>query len=378
VGYDRAVTSIFGRAIMTCFAVALAAACSADERVPVVVDLRTDYVPGGDFFAVRSVLARADAASGDDAVDSEDRPAFASDDFIAGRRVGELDAPPGSYVLVVSLLDRLGDVLAERRVAAEVVRTTAFTVLVTRTCASPDGCEPDCREVADCAPPPAACAMAICSEGACLYPAVDGACAGDEYCDADEGCLPRLDPPPPDAGPGCTPSCAGRTCGDDGCGGSCGECASGQSCQDGACIDPAPDCSGLSCGPARNGIGGPDACGTCGAGTVCQGGACACVGFTGACTVGAMECCGGLSCSPTRLTCCRVIGESCGSGADCCDDRACVGGACCVPIRFGCSDDAQCCNGHDCNGGRCCVRPGVGCSMDDQCCSGSCTGGSCV
>jgi hypothetical protein len=369
--------------------VLLIGACPS-ARLQLLVDVRTDFVPGSEFTAVRTAVFESFPESGAEPSREIAYPAIASDDFAAGERVATVDVPNGRVYVRAQLFSSTGLLVAERVVAVEAL-TPSVTIAIARRCAGvrcgPDercvmgacvpceggSCAPECMVGGDCPDAVAACAQPACVDGACFVFPVPGACAVDEYCDPEDGCVGR--PILPDAGMdggGSSCSCAGRECGSDGCGGSCGNCGADQVCSGGSCVC---ECGGRTCGVNACGRD----CGTCGAGTFCRGGTCACDALGAACVVGAGECCDGNACDATRSTCCRPVQSTCGSAGECCSGRACVGGFCCVVLRDSCSMDAQCCNfpSHTCTGGRCCVTNGSGCSMDDQCCSGNCTMGTC-
>jgi hypothetical protein len=193
----------------------LLCACTSEES-SLLVDLKTDLVPGVEFSAVRTVI--------------EGRPApvevaaFMSDDFIAGRRVAEIDdIAAGTHVVVVSAIAADRTVLAERRFQVIVQGRYGLTAVITRDCRSVDcpvgdtcvggrcapvdcvapddsSCpEPECGDAPSC-PVPASCAEARCIEGTCWYAPVM-ACGSGQYCSPEEGCIGVPDPPP-DAGPG--------------------------------------------------------------------------------------------------------------------------------------------------------------------------------
>jgi len=190
-------------------------ACESDGA-SVVVDLRTDLVPGVEFVSVRTTL--------DSPVRVDDRSAVMSDDFVAGERVAELtDVPMGGGRLVVSLIDSAGDEVAARALRIDVAGDTGVTVVVTRDCVdvscgssqtcsggtcvsefclegvSADRCAPsECAAPEECAPM-SGCSEARCVDGLCLYAAADGACGDEEYCDVVEGCTIFV--APADSGP---------------------------------------------------------------------------------------------------------------------------------------------------------------------------------
>jgi hypothetical protein len=200
--------------------------------VRLVVDVRTDYVPGVDFDRVRYLLDSEDRTR----LADEARQARPGERFAAGVRVGEVPRlRDGRYDLRVELEHR-GVVRARRRVAVTLreVGAPVFGVVVvfTRNCEgvvcpragdAPEAtecvggscllpecegtrerlpmCEAgECRQAADC-PAVAACAERACVRGACLAQPVEGACGAGEYCEptavGTTGCRPL---PPPDAG----------------------------------------------------------------------------------------------------------------------------------------------------------------------------------
>lgn len=413
------------------------ASCSA-SGAQLHVDVRTDLTPGIEFVVTRvEVFRDADAGT---AVDTIDHAALGNESYVRGQRVADVPLANGDYRVHVELIGARSALEVDRTIAVHLSGDLSITVVLTRSCvgivcagsqvcvagqcADPDclsgGCAPQCASVASCTNG-APCATASCVEGACFYAGTPGACATNEWCDPRAGCVALTTPLDAGAADAATPndaascSCAGRACGDDGCGHSCGTCGGGTSCNAsfqctsdppdcsglacgpahngiggadacgacgsatmcsaGACIPTPPDCSALTCGPAHNGIGGPDACGSCGAGFTCAGGACQCGGGGAACAAG--SCCAGLSC--TSGNCCVPVQSPCGSG--CCPGRQCDAsrGVCCVVIGDGCSSDGQCCGypNHQCGSGVCCAVVGQGCARPAQCCTGNCTSGTC-
>lgn len=384
-------------------------ACSAGNTRALSVDLRTDYVPGLEFVAVRvdALVDRPDGGSTTAA--TQDHAALETDAFVTGLRVADLSLPIGDYHVRARLLAASGAVVAERVSQVHFAGNLAITLVVTRSCRTvvcaagqacsggvcvdpmclAGGCTPQCTSDTSCRPV-ATCATGRCVSGTCFSSVTAGACASTEWCNPDVGCV-RRDAPVPDAGP--LPdsgmpvdagsgmcACGSHNCGDDGCGHSCGSCSGTQSCSGGTCTDNPPDCSGLSCGASHNGVGGPDACGTCGSTQMCSGGTC----------VDMPPDCSGLSCGPshngtggpdacgtcgTGFTCsggacqCGGDGAGCVPGS-CCGSFACLGSGgstCCPSVGQPCG--SGCCPGRLCVGGTCCVVLGDGCSSDGQCCN---------
>lgn len=203
------------RAAFATMILAVALTSCDDGPTLLIVDLRTDLVPGVELDAVRTEVLSGDAAGRrvDHAVDAEA-------DYLDGVRVAELtDLEPGELTVEVVLL-RDGAAVVSRPVRVTLERTMAVTVVVTRdcrgvecpapdgdpvaeacvggTCADPrcteeqpDACVGECAGDADCPAPAAACASARCVGGACLAVPDDASCGADEYCEAETGCQPR-------------------------------------------------------------------------------------------------------------------------------------------------------------------------------------------
>lgn len=187
-----------------------AAACGPDGTVDLWIDLRTDFVPGVEFTAVRVELSEDGR--------SEEHLAGAGD-YLSGQRVAELQGLSARTTreLAVELVDDGGRVVARRDVLVQHQTDLVVTVVLTRDCrdvscpSSPtssatsclggecvdptcvegdeETCNPGCSVDADCAPM-APCARPVCSSGVCLYGA-DDSCGADEYCDPNAGCVPR-------------------------------------------------------------------------------------------------------------------------------------------------------------------------------------------
>jgi hypothetical protein len=424
------------RSLVGVVLVLLSSGCPSAE-LALVVDLRTDLVPGVEFVAVRTGLYEEHPSSGASALQTVNTPALVGQDFLRGVRIGELDVTPGRVFVRAELLAADATVIAERTASVETSTTRAVTLVISRRCREvtcsvdevclagtctpcpTEPCVDDCTADADCPTPTSDCAEPRCMERSCYVVSLPRACADGQYCDPDLGCSELPEPldagpvgvdtgPAFDAGP-CPPSCAGRACGPDGCGGSCGSCTPPTTCNDatGQCVCT-PDCSGRECGPDPT-CG--QECGPCAAGASCTGTTC-CDLEDEPCTAG--SCCGSsLSC--TGGTCCVALGGSCaGDVSRCCNSsiRSCTGGVCCIPIAGFCNDVSQCCNasqrscvrnaccitlGEFCNdvsqccdsagtgfrrcripngesSQQCCVATGGGCSLDSQCCSRRCAG----
>jgi hypothetical protein len=253
------------------------AACGSDTA-SLVVDVKTDLIPGVDFTAVRQVI------TGPALGDTHEQPSAPFDDFVRGVRVAEYPSiEAGTFLMTTQLLDSMRAVVAQRVTAVTVRGHLGVVVVIARDCrnqicpgaSDPPGsstCEggrcvdPHCSSVdrsscpfscgadSDC-PPRAGCAMPRCESSACLYVTASCIDGGDG---PDAGALDggAFDSGPPDAGPaGCTPGeevgscCNGGTrtrdvtcgpggetitspwsgCMDDGCG--AGECCGGLRCR---------------------------------------------------------------------------------------------------------------------------------------------------
>ncbi len=210
-------------------ALLLTAACDGDEPL-LVVDLKTDFVPGVEFQRVRTVLV-----AGSGGLDrSTDEPAAVGDAFVSGRRIAEIGGlSAGNIEMRVELLREDGGVVAVRPVRVDYSGRLAVTVLITRDCAgvvcpAPDGdssataclnrqcvnpscieerpetCGSVCEVASDCAGG-SACATPVCVSGACLLDVEAARCGMDDYCHPELGCRPLAPedagPPPADTGP---------------------------------------------------------------------------------------------------------------------------------------------------------------------------------
>lgn len=182
-------------------------ACAA-EPTSLVVQLKTDFVPGVEFAATEVHVGEREVRG----------PALRGDPYLDGVRIAEIEAS-GEEVLV-RLLDPEGGELTSRTVRREASPNAiqAITVLVSRscldvTCPGGESCfagtciaascidgtqsscaEPECGADADCEAP-AGCGVSICSDGACLG-APEATCATGFVCAPGLGCLADPDDPP--------------------------------------------------------------------------------------------------------------------------------------------------------------------------------------
>jgi hypothetical protein len=200
--------------------------CGGDDGGSrLLVDVRTDWVPGVEMVRVRNTVEDAPVAP----VEVDARFGM---DFIAGVRVAEIDLGDrtGAHALVTELIGPDGRVIAMRRTSVEIDGTAAVVVVFGRNGVP-------CSTATECAVP-APCAEGMCVEGTCLAAPRVGACGVGTYCSIDEGgCRPlpsgsdggsgdsgAADSGGSDAGLDAGPACAADS-----------ECADGELCSDGAC-----------------------------------------------------------------------------------------------------------------------------------------------
>lgn len=370
---------------------ALAAGVGCGDSDPdLIVELKTDFVAGGDFTRIRTTLVpTGSAGSGREA----DQTASFGDGFAAGRRIAEFEGVQrGVYLVRVQLSGPDGLPIIERTVRVNVSESTGVTVLITRSCRSvvcpgtgdsgdlteclsgvcvPPDCRPGapnscgegvCGDDLGCEAS-APCARAVCDEGTCFATLVNGACGPTEWCDPDVGCRPRGAGSPdggvPDAG-----SCmVNADCNDavdctiDVCaGGACQYTADDAGCteaSDGICIEGF-GCQYSGCTPS-----------TCIAGDCevarCEGDTCV---LESACDTAEM-CCGG-----------ACVAAGCDDDNPCTDDACGAAGCTNTPNTEAC-DDGVFCNGPDtCSGGTCAQSAGDPCPGMTVCeeSSSTCTG----
>ncbi len=186
-------------------------ACAGNPGSDLSVDLRTDYVPGGDFNTVVVTIP-----------DREPVRVLANsfEDFINGVRVAEFDGLSASdFRVSVDLLSNSGTVVASRETEVQLRGDLAVTVVITQSCrgivcpnGNPNetecvggicvdpGCTPEtpercpstpaCVSATECPAPAQTCFEAQCVDGFCLY-GDDGSCGMGEFCSAERGCTQR-------------------------------------------------------------------------------------------------------------------------------------------------------------------------------------------
>lgn len=96
-----------------------------------IVDLKTNYIPGEDFQYIDSFLVSQgdsrDTYFWQDSVRSDD-------DFIAGARIAEWpELDRGSYLMVTRILDDHGRAVDQRRMIVDLRENLGVTVLMSRS-----------------------------------------------------------------------------------------------------------------------------------------------------------------------------------------------------------------------------------------------------
>lgn len=216
------------RLVFALLAALLSACGSGASGLELLVELRTDFVPGADFDEMVVRLPGQPNAI---------REVSFDDDFLRGGRIAEFrDLAAGDIDLVVEM-HKNGSAIMTRTVAVKLRRNLVVSVVMTRSCANvecpgsgdapnatacvggvcvdpgctpetPESCpSPECSTPADCDPSGVSCQSAICLSGTCLY-ADDDSCEENEYCDVDEDAcvaIPGMETDAgmsePDAGP---------------------------------------------------------------------------------------------------------------------------------------------------------------------------------
>ncbi len=191
------------------FVVLALGGCSADEH-ELIVNVRTDLVPGAEFDQAVVELFDERGTFGERLRRVEVR-AVAGDDYTEGYRVAELQAVPNGFFVIRAALLLDGDLVVDAVGPLEVRENRAVTVDVTRAC------------VGVSCPPPAAPNATVCVAGTCAPPeclfarggagcpsvpdggldsslpmdtGIDAGDAGDGGVDADAGADAGPTPPP--------------------------------------------------------------------------------------------------------------------------------------------------------------------------------------
>jgi hypothetical protein len=190
---------------------AAVAGCGDDESVTMIVEVKTDMVPGVEFAAVRAVVTQGRR------MEETSSPAFLDDDFREARRIAEIGGlASGELSLRVDLLGARREAVLGRTVRVDASSGPLIvTVVITRSCrdvvcpndGSPEATEclggrcvpPDCSALdptecgvsecntaSDCAGA-VACVAQACEEGSCLE--LPGDCPAGLYCQPGVGCL---------------------------------------------------------------------------------------------------------------------------------------------------------------------------------------------
>jgi len=184
------------------------ASCGESETL-LVLDLKTDLVPGLEF-------DRVETAVEDHADATDSRSAVTGDRFDEGLRIAEIEGiPSGDRTAVVTLTLR-GEPVVDRRVSFRLRETRVLTVIISRDCRgvtcdsggaaaqaclggrcvdarctpeTPEFCSSEaCESDAECSSD-VSCAVPVCSDGACFSVGDDAQCGEGLYCNPDEGCL---------------------------------------------------------------------------------------------------------------------------------------------------------------------------------------------
>jgi uncharacterized cupin superfamily protein len=302
----------------------LSVACTDDATHELIVELRTDYLPGVHFSTVQTeyALGPFDRA-GEPVRDRQIVGVRLDQRYTGGERVAEFSGvPEGRVYLRLFVADATGAALAARRVVVNVRETTAVVVQIASGCSDldcPDGAEIDCpggrcvtthcvaAVEGECGRPPcasdsdctvtAACAIAACVDAECLAVADDVACDAGFFCDTQTGCRPRSEIPdagPLDAGPPRDGGPPAADAGTDACPAIETTCTDGldDDCDGNIdCTDPDCDAETCSDGVFCNG---PDTC------------------SGGVCVPGSTDPCAGEMCFESRRAC-----GNCSTRADC-------------------------------------------------------------
>jgi hypothetical protein len=196
------------------------------------VSVRTDLVPGREVELYRVELFEDPPGPEAEASASLRRATPVGEEAGREQRVAEYVVPAGARTVRVRAIGPQGGTALERLAVVEVLPpVTQLTLTLTRDCVgvacpladddpalltclggrcvdprcsaeTPEFCEAECLDGADCDLPPAACADALCQQGVCLEVGRPLACGSEAWCSPELGCVP-VDGPPmpePDAG----------------------------------------------------------------------------------------------------------------------------------------------------------------------------------
>lgn len=385
---------------------ALLAGCVSGESA-LIVQLKTDLVPGREFVLVRvetSPTMDPDASI----VEARSIELLVSRDdvYIQPARLATIPVPAGVTDLRVTLLDAEGAAVATRHQRVPVEGPTGTLVIITRscigiacppvdeplrtTCASGHCVNPSCTAESlhlcaielctrdgDCASDNE-CLEPLCQEGLCFFAPVDARCASTERCDPSVGCTAGT------CGDGVCDSSEGACdCAAD-CGSTCGDgCCSGEENACGCPEDCTPSCGDGCCGTGEDSCGCAEDCtSSCGDGC-CTLGENSCTCAADCASICGDGCCGGETSCQCPQDCGSVCGDGCCTGdentcgcpQDCgavCGDGCCNGGE----NTCGCPQDCGAvCGDGCCNGGEACTScagdcGGDACRCATRCCDG--------
>ena len=191
----------FGAGLLLAFALA----CGGEDSSSIIVELRTDLVPGIEFDAFELI-------DGERALEREVGSDEIGGDWTASRPMGELETEPGTRRMRVRLR-RAGTEIIGRDLTVVVEGRTGVQVVFTRDCTGvscaegeacfagqcvPDGCisglEPTCGFTPECATDSECiasnmCAPLVCEPPGYCFPA-RFECPDQQYCDETTGCTP--------------------------------------------------------------------------------------------------------------------------------------------------------------------------------------------
>ncbi len=204
---------VYFRTVSTRSAAILAALVSllgCTEETLLVVDLKTDLIPGREFDGVELDVLDDGLGPVEEVIATSDQS------WLEGVRIAELEGlPAGDVGIQLNLV--MDEANFARRVRVALEGRTGVTVVMTRACrdvacmdGTANGClngicvdaacteenvaacgDAVCTTDAECATAASDCATPRCVAGACLIGVDDSACADGELCDADLGCAAR-------------------------------------------------------------------------------------------------------------------------------------------------------------------------------------------
>ncbi len=112
---------------------------SPSQATLFITDLRSDWLPGAEFTAVRTEVD----VDNDGSVDHvQEIPVFTIDDTVSGIRIGEFDVPNGVHRVVASLIRPDASVLDSRALIASVSGPLGTIILIPRSGDPQPVCDP--------------------------------------------------------------------------------------------------------------------------------------------------------------------------------------------------------------------------------------------